>query len=303
MLKTILKSLAGILLLTATQACIPAVPATTDPSFINTIVAQTLAAVQTQTSQPGIPVTSDESPTVTVTAEPTSTPIVLPSPVITSTSALPPGTTATPILTPGVVQVYVSVATNCRLGPGVAYARVGGLQPSQVANVVGRNATGDYWIIRNPDRASETCWLWGQYATVAGDTGALPVATPPPLPTPVPSFDASLVGTESCTDTGSWWLDIALENTGGITFQSFFMTVTDIDTDTDLSLYRDNFIDRDGCTIEEDQGDLDPEDTLIVSSPNFAYDPSDHRIRVRLTVCSNLNQSGTCLTQSFDFTP
>jgi len=180
---------------------------------------------------------------------------------------------------------------------------VGGLQLGQVANVVGRNATGDYWIIRNPSRASETCWLWGQYATVAGDTGSLPVFTPPPLPTPVPDFDALLNGLESCLNTGSWWLDIALENTGGISFQSFFMIVTDTVTGTELSLYRDNFIDRDGCSVEEDQGDLDPEDVLIISSPSFAYDPTGHRIRTRITVCSNPSQSGTCLTHSFDFTP
>jgi hypothetical protein len=180
---------------------------------------------------------------------------------------------------------------------------VGGLQPGQVANVVGRNATGDYWIIRNPNRSSETCWLWGWYATVVGDTSALPLFVPPPLPTPVPGFDASLDGLESCPNTGTWWLDIALENTGGITFRSFLMVVTDTVTGTELSLYRDNFIDRDGCNVEEDQGDLDPEDVLIVSSPNFPYDPIGHRIRTRITVCSNPSQSGTCLTQSFDFTP
>jgi hypothetical protein len=286
------------ILLIAAQACAPSIPATSDPGVINTAVAQTLAAMHTQTA--GIPVTGDESPT------PTETAIEVASPTPTMTAILltiTPALSSTPILTPGVVQVYVSVPTNCRMGPSVDYPRVGGLQLDQVANVVGRNPTGDYWIIRNPSRASETCWLWGRYATVVGDTSALPVFTPPPLPTPDPGFAASLRGVESCTDTGNWWLDIALENTGGITFQSFFMTVTDTVTGTALSLYRDNFIDRDGCAVEEDQGDLDPEDTLIVSSPNFTYDPSGHRIRTRITVCSNLGQSGTCLTQSFDFTP
>ncbi len=298
MLKTIL--VMSSILLIATQACAPSIPATTDPGVINTAVAQTLAAVQTQTSQPGAPVTGDESPT------PTETAIVLASqtPTVTAIAlTIPPALSSTPILTPGVVQVYVSVPTNCRTGPSVDYPRVGGLQLDQVANVVGRNATGDYWIIRNPSRASETCWLWERYATVVGDTSALPVFTPPPLPTPVPNFDASLDGVESCADTGIWWLDIELENTGGITFQSFFMIVTDTVTGTNLSLYQDNFIDRDGCDVEEDQGDLDPEDTLIISSPNFTYDPTSHRMRARITVCSNLSQSGTCLTQSVDFTP
>ena len=300
--KTMLKLLLGVVVLVATQACVPPAAPTADLNSISTAVAQTLAAVQT--SSPSISVTGNE------TSTPLATPVIQESPTSIVTTAAPTqavspslALTSTPILTPGVVQVYVSVPTNCRLGPGVEYTRVGGLQPGQVANVVGRNATGDYWIIRNPNRSSETCWLWGWYATVVGDTSALPLFVPPPLPTPVPGFDASLDGLESCPNTGTWWLDIALENTGGITFRSFLMVVTDTVTGTELSLYRDNFIDRDGCNVEEDQGDLDPEDVLIVSSPNFPYDPIGHRIRTRITVCSNPSQSGTCLTQSFDFTP
>jgi len=291
-----------VILLIAVQACAPSIPATSDPGVIDTAIAQTLAAVQTQTADPGVPVTGEESPTPMDTE--TATVAASLTPTVTAIAlTIPPALSSTPILTPGVVQVYVSVPTNCRTGPGVDYPRVGGLQLDQVANVVGRNATGDYWIIRNPSRASETCWLWGRHATVVGDTSALPVFTPPPLPTPVPAFDASLDGIESCTDTENWWLDITLENTGGITFQSFFMVVTDTVTGTDVSLFRDNFIDRDGCDVAEDQGDLDPEDMLIISSPNFTYDPTGHRMRARITVCSNLSQSGTCLTQSFDFTP
>lgn len=297
--KTLLKLVMGVVFLIAAQACAPPGPVTPNPDAINTAIAQTLSAL-TQTSQPEIPVTGDES------ATPTATVVAVESPTPTATIVPPAVTQAlspTPMLTPGVVQVYVSVPTNCRTGPGVAYSRVGGLQVGQVANVVARNATGDYWIIRNPNRASETCWLWGRHATVAGDTSALPVFMPPALPTPVPGFAASLDGLESCADTGNWWLDIGVENTGGITFQSFFMTVTDTVSGANLALYRDNFIDRDGCNVEEDQGDLDPEDTLIVSSPNFNYDPTGHRIRTRITVCSDPGQSGMCLTQSFDFTP
>ena len=303
MQKKILMVCGVLILLAAAQACVPGQPLPDDLSVINTAVAGTLAAA-TQTTVPGLPVTGDGSPTLTVTStgiaeSPTPTMTVLaPTATMTALSL----TTATPILTPGVVQLYVSVPTNCRLGPSVQYTRVGGLQLGQVANVVGRNATGDYWIIRNPSRANENCWLWGQYATVVGDTSNLPVVLPPPLPTPVPGFDAALNDLESCPGSG-WWLDIALENNGGITFQSLFMTLRDTDTGTELVLYQDNFIDRDGCNVQEDQGDLDPEDTVVVSSPAFSYDPAGHEIRTRITLCSGPGQSGTCLSESFDFTP
>jgi len=49
--------------------------------------------------------------------------------------------------------------------------------------VVGKYSVGNYWIINNPD-SSGTCWLWGQYATVTGNTAGLPEYTPPPTPTP-----------------------------------------------------------------------------------------------------------------------
>lgn len=296
--KTILKFLLGSALLLVTQACAPPIPSTTEPDLINTAVAQTLAAVSTQTSQPGIPVMGNESPTPTATAVPTSTSIVLPSPVFTSTSAP----------TPSVPQITVSVPTNCRVGPGTAYERVGALEVGQVAEVVGRHAARDYWIIRNPNRPGELCWLWGAYATVTGNTGALPEFTPPPsptpspTPTPTPGFDAAYSGIENCTGTG-WWVDIELENTGGTTFQSIAMTVTDTVTSTVLSLYADDFTNRNGCNETDTRDTLPPGESRIVSSPVFTSDPSGHQLQATITLCSNPGQSGMCATKTITFTP
>src|SRR5512134_1517903 len=105
MRKTILKLLTGFVLLVASQACASPSPATPDPITINTAIAQTFAAALTQTSQPGIPVTGPESPT------PTATTALSPTPLPTFTSVV--------IAAP---QISVAVATNCRVGPGTAYA-------------------------------------------------------------------------------------------------------------------------------------------------------------------------------------
>jgi hypothetical protein len=78
----------------------------------------------------------------------------------------------------------VSVETNCRSGPGTAYGALGALLVGQSAEVVGRSASSDSWIIKLPSNPAITCWLWGQYATVTGNTGNLPIITPPPTPTP-----------------------------------------------------------------------------------------------------------------------
>lgn len=301
--KTILKFLLGSVLLIATQACAPAAPTTPDPNSINTIVAQTLGAALTQTSQPGIPVSGEETPTPTASPEPpaaTQTPsatmtalsLFTPTPVFTSTSVVPSA----------VAQVSVSVPTNCRVGPGTAYTRVGALLVGEVAEVVGRHATRDYWIIRNPDRPNETCWLWGEYATLTGNTGVLPIFTPPPTPTPSPGFTAAYNGLEVCAGTG-WWVDIELENPGGISFTSLAMTVRDTTTNAVLSLYSEDFTDRDGCNETDTRDSLPAGEELLVSSPIFTSDPRGHPLRVTITLCSSPGQSGMCVTESINFTP
>jgi len=80
------------------------------------------------------------------------------------------------------VTVTVSTDTRCRSGPGDAYPILGALTVGQTAQVVGRSASSDNWIVRLPGQTS-TCWLWGYYATVVGDTSLLSIFDPPPTPT------------------------------------------------------------------------------------------------------------------------
>jgi uncharacterized protein YgiM (DUF1202 family) len=102
----------------------------------------------------------------------------------TATSAPPtPTTDTTPMVT-------VSSVTNCRTGPAAAYDLVTSLQVGMPAVVVAKYTPANYWIIKYPGGGNSTCWLWGQYATVVGDTSKLQEAVPPPLPptpTPVPT--------------------------------------------------------------------------------------------------------------------
>lgn len=115
--------------------------------------------------------------------------------------------TSTPTFTPSVPMVTVSVNTNCRTGPGMMYDLIGALLIGEEAVVVGKYSAGNYWIINNPD-ASGTCWLWGQYATVSGNTNGLtdypapPTPTPTMTPTPTPTIPAAptnFTATKICT--------------------------------------------------------------------------------------------------------
>lgn len=110
-----------------------------------------------------------------------------------------PQFTATPgpTSTPSVPQVSVTTNTNCRTGPGTQYDLIDSLLIGQTAEVVGKNSgVPNYWVIKRIN-GSGTCWLWGQYATVSGNTANLPEYPVPPTPTPSPTPTATLTPTPS----------------------------------------------------------------------------------------------------------
>jgi hypothetical protein len=91
----------------------------------------------------------------------------------------PPPAPAEAPTSPGNI-VSVSTATNCRTGPDINYTLVLTFQPGATAEVVGKYSPSNYWIINTP--TGGTCWLWGAYASVTGDTSILPEIAAPPAP-------------------------------------------------------------------------------------------------------------------------
>ena len=94
--------------------------------------------------------------------------------------------TVTLTATLSVPMISVSLATNCRTGPGAAYDYLTALLEGEKAEVVGKytSVSPPYWVIK---KGSVTCWLWGQNAIVEGNTSPLPEMIPPPSPTPPPT--------------------------------------------------------------------------------------------------------------------
>lgn len=284
-------TLLAVLVLTAliAQACLPGA-SPSDENFVETAIAQTIVAGLTQTASAFMP---SSTPTSTFTPEfptDTPTPSLTPTPIFTSTPLVP--------------QVSVSVNTNCRIGPGRVYDRVGYLLVGEVAELLGRDPTGNYWYIRNPHRGAQFCWLWGEYATLTGNTSVLPVFTPPPTPTPTPSpdFRALYKGKDFCTGTG-WWVEVELQNTGTVAFKSISLVVRDTVTDVVLSLESNGFTNNDGCLTSNTRDELGPGITRIVSSRPFSYDPTGNRIRATITLCSERDLKGTCISDVIQFTP
>ena len=293
----------ALILLIVTAACTGTAVSTAEPNLLVTIIAQTAYAAFTLTAQPSAVVPIGEISTVAVTSTATDTSTPEP-PTLTPTATLSP----TPIFTwtPLVPLISVSVPTNCRSGPGKVYDYRGALLVGEIAEVVGRDPTGNYWYIRNPANSSQFCWIWGEYATVIGSLSQLPVYTPPPSPTPtitstpVPSFTASYIGLQTCN--GNYWADLKLKNTGTATFRSISVTLKDMKTSRTVTLALDGFRDRTGCNSST-KDVLSPGKTVTASSPVFGYNPQGHNINATVTLCTATGLNGYCKTVKFSFKP
>ena len=196
-------AIVGLLVLAACAAPTPSQANLIETAVMGTVEA--LASLPPMTSTP----TPSQTPTPTSTHTPTST--LTPTP-------LPP-------------MASVSLATNCRSGPGSAYRFVMSLQPGQVAEVAARSTVENYWYIANPGQTDEHCWLWGEYATLEGDVSTLPVLTPAPSPTPRIDFIVYLHGFTRC---GSTRVVLTVVNNSGTTFKTAGIHVVDLNTSRDI---------------------------------------------------------------------
>jgi hypothetical protein len=210
----------------------------------------------------------------------------------------------TSTFTPETTRVTVSIETNCRTGPGTAYDVLGVLKPGVSAEVIGRNASSDTWIIRLPSNPAISCWLWGYYSTVTGNIAGLPIYTPPPTPTPALNFSIAYLGVTNCGP--QYAFRFRIENTGSNTWESLRILVTDNTTATTFTHILDSFRSYNGCGIEGEQQDLMPGEGGAVANINpgqLNYDPTGHSITAAFHVCSSNGLGGACLDKTLNFTP
>lgn len=157
--------------------------ATPDPNRVSTVVAQTLTAQAEVTESPAFQPEFTEPPALPpeqLTQMAPEAPVEPPpeGPPAEQPPAEQPPADQPPPDQPGPITISVSADTNCRVGPSSTQRIVGFLAPGQVAAVLGRNAEASWWLIETPGSPGQTCWLWGQYAILQGDSAAVPVVEP-----------------------------------------------------------------------------------------------------------------------------
>ncbi len=278
------------------------------PALINGTGQDPTAAVQTQVS--ALVATTAAAQTnlakivqsmltamATSTPEFTFTPSLTPTPVYTFT----PSFTSTPTftLTPEGPTVSVSVQTNCRSGPGTAYEVLGIFNVGETAQVVGRSAYNDNWIIKLPSKPAVQCWLWGYYATLSGDPSRLPVVVQPPTPTP--SGDFSFAYSSFGVGPGYTCLLFKAKSTG-LTWKSYNFTVSDIPQGVTGVNTSNDFIDYDAwCTQTGSVSELVSGGIVTVMAKlNLPVNPTGDNFSATLTLCTGDDQTGTCLTHTLN---
>jgi hypothetical protein len=230
---------------------------------------------------------------------------------LTPTSTRKPSKTPTLkyTLTSKVPMVSITVQTNCRKGPGTPYDVLGIMNVGETAQVVGRNAAGDFWVIKLPSNTSITCWLWGKYAKVVGSTNGLPVITPPPTPTQptatlAPDFLLTYDSSQFCQAPGwRFYVNFKIVNIGGLTWQSVQVFAKDLTAGEDSASYPQNFFMGYGCGPGSDRNDIPPGQTGITAAHFDDTSRVGHNFSATIKLCSQHDMAGVCLEKSITFVP
>ncbi len=235
---------------------------------------------------------------IAVMVESTLAAMTTDTPEFTLTPSFTPTPTFSP--TPQVPMVSVSVQTNCRSGPGTAYDVLGIFNVGESGQVVGRSFYSDNWIVKLPSHPTITCWLWGQYATVTGDTSALPIIAPPPTPTP--SVDFTIGYSSFGVGPGYTCLKFMVLNNGPLPWSSWYLTVTDTNQGVSGANAGNNFVFLDQwCLSSGVVGEIMPGAAGQVSAYlALLSNPTGDHAGTTLTLCTGDDQGGTCLTKSVD---
>lgn len=112
-----------------------------------------------------------------------STPTPFPSPLPTPTSQ--------PML-------YINVNAKCRSGVTGNFRVIATFTPGMSVELIGRDTPASAWLVKIPNRA-DTCWVFAQDGSPAGNFQALPEVTPQPVTGNLPTMPGPISWPYYCT--------------------------------------------------------------------------------------------------------
>jgi hypothetical protein len=166
---------------------------------------------------------------------------------------------------------------------------------------VGKDSTGKWWVIENPKQSGEYCWVWGETTTVTGDISGVAMATPPPLPSGVEA-GISFSNAHICDGTPTAVFRVV--NTGERILESVRLSIKNLANNKTLFSPSSNnspfMSSSSGCPGGKDV--LLPGSTGYVGGGLKGNFISGQPAQASLTVCSEENLDGDCISAKIQFT-
>jgi len=274
-------------------------PTAVSQEVMATYVAETVQAqvIQTQLAV-STPLPSDTPalPTDTLTAVVEDTPAPQ-EPSATATEA------ATATL--GVPLINAEQDTRCRQGPSTVYNVVGFLLTTEQSTVQGKDSGGEWWYIENPKKPGAYCWVWGGSTRVVGDTGSLPIITPPSTPTFTatvgPTFTLSFDNVHACSGTPAAIFKV--KNNSSNALESLNLKIEDLTSSSTLYAAATSNAPFMGTSSEcPPGGDALPAGKTYFVGGEIGSGNSGHTARATVKLCTEDDLDGACETKTVQFT-
>ena len=133
-------------------------------------------------------------------------PTLPPAPTETPVPAVPQPTQFTPTV---VLPVTVTVGANLRFGPSTVYAGPGGARSGKVLEAIGRDASGQWLLVREPG-GKKSSWINIIAISVQGDVNSLAIAPVELIITPNYPPPSNITATRNSDQVQISWGEVPL---------------------------------------------------------------------------------------------
>lgn len=135
-------------------------------------------------------------------------PTTPPPPTASPTTTAPPQPTAfEPAAT---IPITISAPANCRFGPDTVYAGPGGLRTGKVLDAIGRDASGQWLLVREAS-GKNSCWVNIIAIDTPGDINTLAIAPVSLLFTPNYPPPSNVGATRNVDQVTINWTEVPLQ--------------------------------------------------------------------------------------------
>jgi hypothetical protein len=133
-------------------------------------------------------------------------PTLPPAPTETPVPAVPQPTQFTPTV---ILPVTVTVGANLRFGPSTVYAGPGGARSGKVLEAIGRDASGQWLLVREPG-GKKSSWINIITISVQGDVNSLAIAPVELIITPNYPPPSNITATRNSDQVQISWGEVPL---------------------------------------------------------------------------------------------